>query len=147
MTADVLERPQDQVRIAGSAIVVAALGVATAAAFLHFFPRADNVGPTAAALADAFAWILGACLGLLVGSAAAALLARLRSPFFGGVFAGVMGFWIGVAPYVLLTAPSDVSFSDAFFFVIVIFGPGLLSVMAGAALGAALGWVLRRARA
>jgi hypothetical protein len=46
-----------------------------------------------------------------------------------------VGFWIGVAPYLIATAQPDVSFSDAFAFVIIVFAPGLVFVTAGAALG------------
>jgi hypothetical protein len=128
----------DPVRIALSAVVSAALGVGVAAAFLHYYPRASDEGPTAAALGDAFTWILGACVGLLIGSGAAALFVRRGSRFFAGMLAGVAGFWIGVMPYLVFTGPSDVSFSDNFGFAVIVFAPGLLFVAAGAAAGAGL---------
>jgi hypothetical protein len=134
----------DGARIALAVALTAGLGVAAAEAFLRFYPRAHDVGPTGAALGDAFAWIVGACLGLLAGSCLASLLVRRGSHFFAGVFAGVAGFWIGVAPYVLLTAPSDVSVSDALGFVLIVFVPGLLFVTAGAALGTGVDHVLHR---
>jgi hypothetical protein len=134
----------DGPRIVLSAAVTAALGVGVAAAFLHYYPHANDVGPTAAALDDAFAWIFGACLGLFLGSSASALFVRRGSRFFAGAFAGVAGFWIGVAPYLLLTAPADVSFSDALAFAVIVFVPGLIFVTAGAAIGVALRRVASR---
>jgi hypothetical protein len=133
------DQPQaDPLRIAFSAVLTAALGVAVAAAFLHYYPRASDEGPTAAALGDAFTWILGACVGLLIGSGATALFVRHGSRFFAGMLAGVAGFWVGVMPYMVLTAPSDVSFSDAFGFAVIVFAPAILFVAAGAAIGGGL---------
>jgi hypothetical protein len=133
------DQPQtDPLRIVLSALLTAVLGVAVAAAFLHYYPRASDEGPTAAALADAFIWILGACVGLFIGSGATALFVRHGSHFFAGMLAGAAGFWVGVMPYMVLTAPSDVSFSDAFGFAVIVFAPGLLFVAAGAAVGAGL---------
>ena len=132
------DQPQaDFLRIALSAVLTAALGVAVAAAFLHY-PRASDEGPTAAALGDAFIWILGACVGLFIGSGATALFVRHGSRFFAGMLAGAAGFWVGVMPYMVLTAPSDVSFSDAFGFAVIVFAPGILFVAAGAAIGVGL---------
>ena len=134
----------DGPRIVLSVLVTAGLGVAGAAAFLHFYPRANDVGPTAAALGDAFAWILGACLGLLIGSAATALFVRGGSSFFAGIFAGIAGFLVGVVPYLVLTAPSDVNLSDTLGFALLVFVPGFVFVTAGAAIGAALQRILSR---
>jgi uncharacterized protein YacL len=133
------ERSQrlDVARTALSALTAAGLGVAIAELFVHYYPR-SNEGPTAAALDDAFTWILGACVGLLIGSFAAALLVRTGSRFVAGVVAGVVGFLVGVVPYVLLTAPSDVSFSDSLAFAVIVFAPALVFVTAGAALGVGL---------
>jgi len=133
------DQPQaDPLRILLSAAVTAGLGVAVAAAFLHYYPRASDEGPTAAALGDAFIWILGACVGLFIGSGATALFVRDGSRFFAGMLAGAAGFWVGVMPYMVLTAPSDVSFSDAFGFAVIVFAPGILFVAAGAATGVGL---------
>jgi hypothetical protein len=125
----------------------AGLGVAGAAAFLHFYPRADEVGSTAAALGDAIAWILGACLGLLIGSCATALLVQAGSRLFAGIAAGIAGFWVGVVPYLLAGASSDVTMSDALGFAFFAFVPGIVFVTAGAAAGVALQRVLARRRA
>jgi len=133
------DQPQaDPLRILLSAVLTAVLGVAVAAAFLHYYPRASDEGPTAAALGDAFIWILGACVGLLIGSGATALFVRHGSRFFAGMLAGAAGFWVGVMPYMVLTAPSDVSSSDAFGFAVIVFAPAILFVAAGAATGAGL---------
>ena len=134
----------DGSRLVLSVLVTAGLGVAGAAGFLHYYPRENDVGPTAAALGDAFAWILGACVGLLIGSAAAALCVRSGSSFFAGVFAGIAGFCVGVVPYVVLTTPSDVSLSDALGFALIVFAPGVVFVTGGAAIGAGLRWILAR---
>ena len=133
------DQPQsDPLRIVLSAVLTAGLGVAVAAAFLHYYPRVSDEGPTAAALGDAFTWILGACVGLLIGSGATALFVRHGSRFFAGMLAGAAGFWVGVMPYMVLTAPSDVSFSDAFGFAVIVFAPAILFVAAGAAIGVGL---------
>jgi hypothetical protein len=128
----------DRPRLVLSAVVTAALGVGVAEVFLHYYPRGRDVGPTAASLGDAFTWMLGACLGLFVGSTATAFLVRHGSRLSAGVAAGIAGFWVGVAPYILLTAPSDVSFSDALAFAVIIFVPALGFVAAGAAIGVGL---------
>ena len=132
------QQQADPLRILLSAAVTAGLGVAVAAAFLHYYPRASDEGPTAAALGDVFIWILGACVGLFIGSGATALFVRDGSRFFAGMLAGAAGFWVGVMPYMVLTAPSDVSFSDAFGFAVIVFAPGILFVAAGAATGVGL---------
>jgi len=138
------QRLFDPLRLVLSAGATAALAVAAAAAFLHFYPRANDVGPTAAALGDASAEILGLCLGLLVGSAATALFVRRGSRFFSGLLTGVAGFCVGVMPYELLTAPSDVSVADALAFTVIILAPALVFIATGAAIGAAFRNVLSR---
>jgi hypothetical protein len=137
-------RTFDGPRMVLSVPITAGLGVAGAAAFLSYYPRANDVGPTAATLGDAFAWILGACVGLLVGSAGTAFFVRGGSRFFSGLFAGVTGFCLGVVPYLLLTTPSDVSLSDALDFALIVFAPGIVFVVGGAAIGAAFRWLLAR---
>lgn len=141
MTSDggeVRWRAFDGPRTAVGTAATAGLGVGVAAAFLQFYPRARDVGPTAAALGDAFTWIFGACVGLCIGSSATALFVRRGSRFTAGLVAGFAGFWIGVMPYVLVTAPSDASLSDSFGFAVVVFVPAVLFVTAGAAIGSSL---------
>jgi len=135
----------DGPRIVLATGATAGLSVAIAEAFVHYYPRPNDVGPTGAALEDAFSWILGACVGLLVGSAATVLFVRRGSRFFAGMVAGVAGFWVGVVPYIVLTGPPDVSFSDNLGFAVIVFAPGLLFVAAGAASGAGLRRLLSRA--
>jgi len=137
-------RPVDGPRIVLSVLVTAGLGVAGAAASRHFYPRANDVGPTAAALGDAFAWILGSLRRLLVGSGATALVVRGGSSFFAGIFAGIAGFLVGVVPYLVLTAPSDVSLSDALAFAVIAFVPAFVFVTAGAGIGEGLKRLLAR---
>ena len=146
MTTPEASKPQpfDGSRLVVATALTAGLGVAVAAVFLRSYPRANDVGPTAAALGDAFAWIFGASLGLSIGSIATVLFVRAGSRFFAGFLAGVVGFWIGVMPYLVATAPSDVSSSAALGFSFVAFAPALVFVTAGSAVGVALRGVLRR---
>ncbi|HJQ50202.1 MAG TPA: hypothetical protein VJ838_06805 [Gaiellaceae bacterium] len=138
------QRPFDGRRLVVATAVTAGLGVAVAAAFLHFYPRGNDLGATAAALRDAFAWILGASLGLAIGSCATALLVRAGSRFFAGFLAGVAGFWTGVTPYMVATTPSDVSSAAALGFAFIAFAPALVFATVGSALGVALRRVLQR---
>ncbi|MGN6797042.1 MAG: hypothetical protein ACTHKS_02725 [Gaiellaceae bacterium] len=139
-----LQRPFDGPRFAAATALTAGLGVAVAALFLHAHSRGNDFGATAAALRDAFAWILGASLGLSIGSCATALFVRAGSRFFAGFLAGVVGFWIGVMPYLVATAPSDVSSAAALGFAFIAFAPALVFATAGSALGVALRCVLPR---
>lgn len=116
------QRTFDGPRTAFGAAATAGLGVGVAAVFLQFYPR------------------------MCIGSSATALFVRGGSRFTTGLVAGFAGFWVGVMPYVLVTAPSDVSLSDSFgFFAVVVFVPAVLFVTAGAAMGSSL-WRLRRRR-
>src|SRR4051812_31200466 len=54
----------------------AGLAVAMAAAFLYHSSRTAHVGPTSAALSDAFSELAGMCLGLTLGSLATAAFVR-----------------------------------------------------------------------
>src|SRR4051812_32828026 len=88
----------DRARVAIATVVAAGLGVGLAAAFLHHAQRTAHVGPTSAALDEAFSWFLGACIGLGLGSALCALSVRRGSPLHSGLLAGL-------AAYVLVLAP------------------------------------------
>lgn len=136
-------QPFDGLRLVAATALTAGLGVAVAAVFLHSYPRANDVGPTVAALGDAFAWIFGASLGLAIGSIATVLFVRAGSRFFAGFLAGVVGFWIGVMPYLVATAPSDVSSAAALGFSFVAFAPALVFVTVGSAVGVVLRRVLQ----
>jgi hypothetical protein len=131
----------DWQRVAVSIAVTAALAVGLAAAFLYHASTTPDVGPTAASLEDAFSAILGACLGLLIGSAAAALLIRRGSSLLAGVVAGFVAYWLAVVPYFFSWSSDDVGTSENVDFVLLVFVPAGLS----AAAGAGVGRVIRRA--
>ena len=82
------ERRFDGLGIAVSAGVSAGLAVGVAALFLHQSLSASQVGPTWAALSDAFSELAGLCLGLGVGSLLAAAAVRRGSRFGSGIAAG-----------------------------------------------------------
>ncbi len=84
---------------------------------------------------DAFSEIFGACRGLLIGSAAAALLIRRGSSLLAGVVVGFVAYWLAVAPYLASSDSSDVSTSENVGFVLFVFIPAALFAVAGAAIG------------
>jgi hypothetical protein len=106
-----------------------------AAAFLYHSSHTPHVGPTSAALSDGFSWIAGACLGLAIGSLATAVFVRCGSRVASGIIVGVLAFFIGVVPYLWLTAPSDVSTADTLGFLVIVFIPAVVLVTFGAAMG------------
>ena len=128
-------------RVAVTIAVTAALGVGLAAAFLHHASTAPDVVPTAGALEDAFSVVFGACLGLLIGSAAAALVIRRGSSLLAGAVVGFVAYWLAVVPYLASIASSDVSTSEDVDFTLLVFVPAAVSSVAGAAIGT----VIRRA--
>jgi hypothetical protein len=144
---DVTNSRLDWSRIAVSTALAAGLGVGMGAAFLYRSGHTPHIGPTSAALSDAFSWIAGACLGLALGSFVAAVLVRHGSRLGSGMVAGVLGFFVGVVPYLLLKAPSDTSTGDDIVFLVFVFIPVLLLVVLGAGLGDFAGrqWENRRA--
>ncbi len=72
-----------------------------------------DVGPTAATLEEAFSELFGAGLGLLVGSACAAVLIRRGSGFVAGLVAGVAAYALAVVPYLVVTRSSDIGIGEA----------------------------------
>src|SRR4051794_31533152 len=54
--------------------------------------RPAQTGPTAATLDDGLAWTFGAVVGLMVGSAVTAAMARTGSRLATGVIAGAAGY-------------------------------------------------------
>jgi hypothetical protein len=122
------------------------LAVAMAAAFLYHSSTTPHVGPTSAALSDAFSELAGACLGLAIGSFAAALFVRRGSRLGSGIVAGVLAFFVGIVPYSWLTASSDVTNSDILGWLVVVFIPAGMLVTLGAALGAVFRSELLRRR-
>ncbi len=131
----------DWQRVAVSIVVAAALAVGLAAAFLYHASTTPDVGPTAASLEDAFSAILGVCLGLLIGSAVAALLVRRGSSLLAGVVVGFVAYWLAVVPYFFSWSSDDVSTSENVDFVLLVFVPAGLSAVTGAEIGR----VIRRA--
>lgn len=67
------------------------------------------------------------------------MVVRRGSRLGSGIIAGVIAFFVGVVPYLWLTAPSDVSTSDNVGFLVVVFIPAAMLVTVGAALGEAFG--------
>ena len=127
----------DAWRIAILAAVTAALALGVAAALDYHSSHTAHTGPTSATLDEGFSWIAGSCLGLGIGSFAAAALVRQAPRLASGAVVGILAFVVAVAPYLLLTSPRDVSTSDDVGFVVIVFVPAALIVMVGAALGAA----------
>lgn len=123
--------------VAVLSVATAALSVGLAAAFLHSAATSD-VGPTAATLEDVYSVVLGACLGLLLGSAAAALIVRRGSGAASGIVVGFVAYCIGVAPYLVLSGSSDVSLSEDIEFVLLVLVPAAAAVLAGTAVGGAI---------
>jgi hypothetical protein len=134
-------------RIAISTAVTAGLAVAMAAALLYRSSTTPHIGPTSAALSDAFFELAGACLGLAIGSFAAAMFVRRGSRLASGILVGVLAFFVGMVPYSWLTAPSDVSTSDTLGWLLILFIPAVTLVTLGAVLGAVLRGELRRSEA
>lgn len=131
----------DWQRVAVSIAATAALAVGLAAAFLYHASTTPHVGPTAATLDDVFSAVFGVCLGLLIGSAAAALLVRRGSRLLAGVVVGFVAYWLAVVPYFFSWSSDDVSTSEDVDFVLLVFVPAALF----SATGAAIGQRLRRA--
>jgi len=97
--------------------------------------RTDGLGPTAAALNEAFSLLFGAAIGLAAGSACVAFAVRTGAPIVSGVVAGVLGYAIILAPVLIATAPSDFSVSES----ISTAALGAVLVTPAIVLGAALG--------
>jgi hypothetical protein len=133
-------------RIAIATAVTAGLAAGMAGAFLYHSSRTPHLGPTSAALSDGFSWIAGACLGLAVGSLATAVFVRRGSRLGSGIVVGVLAFFIGVVPYLWLTAPSDVSTGDNLGFLVIVFIPAVVLVSFGATLGEVYGGARDRRR-
>jgi peptidoglycan/LPS O-acetylase OafA/YrhL len=116
---------------------VLGLGVAL---LLNSWAQTDSsrVGPTAATLDEAFSLLYGAAIGLAVGAASVAFVARRGPRVLSATFAGLLGYAVILAPALLVTAPSDVSSGETLG--IAAFAAILLmpAVLAGAAVGAAM---------
>jgi len=131
----------DWKRLVVSIVVTAALAIGLAVAFLYHSSTTPDRGPTAAALEDAFSAILGVCVGLLIGSAVAALRVRRGSSLLAGVVVGFASYWLAVVPFFFSSSSGDVSTSENMDFVLLAFVPAGLSAVTGAEIGR----VIRRA--
>lgn len=131
---------RDLPRFGIATAVGGALGVGLAAVFLHRARSTPDPGPTAGALDDAFSTLFGAGLGLLVGSALAALLTRRGSRLLSGFVAGAVAYALGVAPYLVFTRSSDVGIGEDLGIVAAFFPLYLAPfVILGALLGSLVG--------
>jgi hypothetical protein len=143
--------PHRQTSFDAPVLVVGGLlsGACSLGAALLFGSWADTgsgVGPTAAALDEAFGQLYGAAIGLAVGTASVAFAVRRGRRLLSGLFAGLFGYAIILAPALIVTAPNDVSAGESFFiavFVAILLAP---AVLAGAAVGAGIAGRYRRAR-
>ena len=93
-------------------VVGGALSVGLATAFLRHAQATPHEGPTAATLDEAFSDLLGAGLGLFVGSALSAVLVRRGSRVLAGLLAGLGMYVLAVAPYFFFTDSSDLGLGE-----------------------------------
>jgi hypothetical protein len=125
------------VLVAGG-VLSGALSVGAALLFAPWANTASDVGPTAASLEEAFGQLVGALIGLTVGTATVASAVRRGRRLLSGLFAGLLGYAIVLAPALIISAPSDVSTGESVFiavFVAILLTPAML---VGAALGAGI---------
>ncbi len=130
------ERRFDCRRLAIATMVAAGLAVGLGALLLHQSSQTPRIGPTSAALSDGLSLLVGQCLGLAFGSLLGAVAVRRGLRFVSGVAVGVAAFLVGVTPYTLLTAPSDVSTGDTLGWLVIVSVPAGVLVLIGAGLGA-----------
>jgi peptidoglycan/LPS O-acetylase OafA/YrhL len=134
----------DVPRLAIGAGVTAALSVGLAATLLHHAYHTANEGPTSATLEEAYDAFYGAGLGLVLGSAITAILARRGSRLLNGIAAGVVAYALVLAPILVFSGPSDVGLGEEVGFAAVLALPALVFAALGAMLGSWTGTVLRR---
>ena len=106
MSRDRLDLP----RIGIATIVAAGLGLGCAVAFLRHAQSTPDVGPTSATLDEAFSLLLGAGIGLALGSALCALSVRRGSPVLSGLMAGLLAYVVVLVPVFIYT--DDVSLDE-----------------------------------
>jgi hypothetical protein len=100
------------VLVAGG-LLSGALALGAALALRSWADAGSDVGPTAATLNEAFSLLYGAAIGLAVGAAFVAFAARRGPRVLSGLFAGLFGYAIVLAPALIVTAPSDVSTGES----------------------------------
>jgi len=115
------------------------VGLATLLLQLSRASTGPNVGPTAATPGDAFSTVLGAALGLAVGSGASAAFAHRGSRMATGLAVGFSAYALVLVPLVVATGPSDVSAQDSFGFALILGVPLGIVVIVASILGAGLG--------
>jgi hypothetical protein len=124
-------------------VLSGALGLGLALLLSSRADTGSGVGPTAAALNDAFSQLYGAMISLAVGTAIVALAIRRGRRVVSGLFAGLLGYAVVLAPALIVTAPSDVSTGESIFiaaFVAMLLAPAAL-------LGAVVGALIAERRA
>jgi hypothetical protein len=122
--------------IVGGGLLSGALGLGLALLLRSRADTGSGVGPTAAALNDAFSQLYGAAIGLAVGTAIVAFAVRRSRRFVSGLFAGLLGYAIILAPALIISAPSDVSTGESISiaaFAAILLAP---AVLLGAVVGA-----------
>jgi hypothetical protein len=139
----------DSSRVAIGTIVAAGLGLGLAAALLRHARATTHVGPTSATLDEAFSALLGAGIGLALGSALCALSIRHGSPLLSGLLAGLAAYVVVLAP--LLVATDDVSLAEDLspgglgFLALLLLPFGAFALL-GASVGALIASVVQRDR-
>jgi hypothetical protein len=93
----------------GAGFVTAAVSSLALAGVADLVSRSDRAGPTAATLQQAFLETLGAGIGLSIGCAVAAGLARRGRPMLVGLASGSAAFLCVLVPAVIVTLPNDVT--------------------------------------
>lgn len=131
-------------RLAVSTAVAAALSLGLAIGLLRHAESTPATGPTADTLEEAFSAFWGAALGLLVGSAFAAIWVRRGSRLLSGFLAGVAAYALAVAPVFVLTGADDVERIDSIITAAFLVVPFAVFVALGAAVGALIASFFRR---
>jgi hypothetical protein len=127
--------------LVAGALGTAALSIGLAEALLRASQANPNpdTGPTAATLDDAFSFIAGASLGMLVGCALTAFFCRRGSRTATGIAVGFLAWLTGFLPF-------D-GWGEALFLGLPLALAGISGAIIGAGLGATRDRARRRARA
>jgi hypothetical protein len=130
------------VLVAGAA-VTAGLSV-TFAVLLLWQARsgeAPDVGPTAASLDEGLSILFGAALGLLVGAALTAAVARRGPRIVTGVLAGIVAYGFVLVPILVATRPSDIGIGESLSVALTVAVPMGFTILIGSMAGSAAGSV------
>jgi hypothetical protein len=93
----------DLPRIGIATVLTGGLSLGLAVAFLRHAQGRQHVGPTSATLDEAFSALVGAAIGVALGSALSALFVRRGSPVLSGLIAGVAAYAFVLAPAFIIT--------------------------------------------